>query len=69
VTAGRRVTPAAECFLDNYYLIEDKSGWYADTCLRRYNRNCLILISVALRRETPRVYDLALNLISHSHDA
>ncbi len=63
VTRGRQITPAAEWFIDNYHLIEDQIRTARRHLPRGYSRELPRLVL----EQTPRVYDLALELISHSH--
>jgi cellobiose phosphorylase len=61
---GRRVTPAAEWLLDNFYLIEEQIQMARRHLPRGYSRELPRLLngpSVGL----PRVYDIVLELISH----
>ncbi|HET9988239.1 MAG TPA: hypothetical protein VFQ65_06960, partial [Kofleriaceae bacterium] len=62
VARGRQITPAAEWFVDNYHLIEEQIRIAKRHLPRTYSRALPNLIS-----NTLRVYDLALELISHSH--
>ncbi|HVV87395.1 MAG TPA: hypothetical protein VHE35_30345, partial [Kofleriaceae bacterium] len=66
VHRGRRITPAAEWFLDNYPLIEEQIRTARKHLPRSYHRELPRLVN-ASRPGTLRVYDLALELISHSH--
>ncbi len=66
VRDGRHITPAAEWYLDNYHLIEEQ--------VRTARRHLPPGFSSELPRLTsapsagsPRVYDLAFELMSHSH--
>ncbi|HSZ59322.1 MAG TPA: glucoamylase family protein, partial [Tepidisphaeraceae bacterium] len=63
VRRGRRITPAAEWFLDNYHLIEEQIRTARRHLPRRYNRE---LPRLANGPGYPRVYSLALELISHA---
>ena len=61
---SRRITPAAEWFLDNFYLIEEQIQMARRHLPRGYSRELPRLLngpSVGL----PRVYDIVLELISH----
>jgi hypothetical protein len=64
VTAGRRVTPASEWLLDNFYLIEEQIRTAKRHLPRNYSRS-----SRASRQGPsagfPRVYDIALETIAH----
>jgi len=62
VARGRQITPAAEWFVDNYHLIEEQIRISERHLPKNYSRALPNLIS-----NTLRVYDLALELISHSH--
>ncbi len=60
----RRITPAAEWLLDNFYLIEEQTQLARRHLPRGYSRELPRLLngpSVGL----PRVYDIGLELISH----
>jgi cellobiose phosphorylase len=65
VIRGRQITPAAEWFIDNYHVIEDD--------IRTARRHLPVGYSRELPRisngvaGTPRVYSIAIELISHSH--
>src|SRR4030065_320680 len=64
VTANRRITPAGEWLLDNFYLIEEQIRTARRHLPKGYSRELPRLIngpSAAL----PRVYDIALEMISH----
>ena len=65
VTRGRQITPAAEWFLDNYHLIEEQIRIARQHLPRGYSRE-LPRLADALGGK-PRVYEIALELISHSH--
>jgi cyclic beta-1,2-glucan synthetase len=66
VKRGRRVTPAAEWLIDNYHLIEEQIRTARRHLPPGYNRE-LPRLARAGETSVPRVYDLALELISHSH--
>lgn len=66
VTQGRRITPAAEWFIDNYPLIEEQIRTARRHLPRGYSRE-LPRLKNPSSAGTPRVYDLAIELISHSH--
>src|SRR5688572_13195797 len=66
VRRGRQITPAAEWFIDNHYLIEDQIRTARRHLPRAYGRE-LPRLAGAQAPGRPRVYDLALELISHSH--
>lgn len=64
VTANRRTSPAAEWLLDNFYLIEEQIR----TARRHLPKNYSTELPRLLRGPSigfPRVYDIALELISH----
>jgi hypothetical protein len=58
--SSRRVTPAAEWLLDNYFLIEDHIRSARTHLPKGYSRELPRLVSGLLR-----VYDIALETISH----
>jgi len=60
----RRITPAAEWLLDNFYLIEEQIQTARRHLPRNYSRELPHLVNGA-SANFPRVYDLALELISH----
>ena len=64
VTANRRITPAAEWLLDNFYLIEEQIRTAKRHLPKGYSRELPGLAHGASAR-LPRVYDLALEAISH----
>src|SRR5688572_10772487 len=65
VNATRRVTPAAEWLLDNFYLIEEQIQMARRHLPRGYSRELPRLVS-GPSAGLPRVYDLALELIAHT---
>jgi len=65
VKLGRRVTPAAEWFLDNFHLIEEQIRTARRHLPRGYSRELPRLISGPSEGH-PRVYAIALELISHA---
>ncbi|HUS67750.1 MAG TPA: glucoamylase family protein [Kofleriaceae bacterium] len=65
VTLGRRITPAAEWFIDNYHLIEEQVRTTRRHLPRAYDRELPRLTS-GRAAGMPRVYEIALELISHS---
>ena len=65
VRLGRRITPAAEWFLDNYHLIEEQIRTARRHLPRGYSRE-LPRLSSGPSAGYPRVYGLALELISHA---
>jgi cellobiose phosphorylase len=64
VEANRRITPAAEWLLDNFYLIEEQIRMARRHLPRKYSRELPRLLNGA-SAGYPRVYDIALELISH----
>jgi cyclic beta-1,2-glucan synthetase len=64
VARGRRITPAAEWFLDNYHLIEEQILLARRHLPRGYSRE-LPQLSSGPQAGYPRVYSIALELISH----
>jgi cellobiose phosphorylase len=66
VRRGRQITPAAEWFIDNYHLIEEHVRTARRHLPRSYDRE-LPRLGNAATPGTPRVYSIALELISHSH--
>jgi cellobiose phosphorylase len=64
VKAGRRITPAAEWFLDNYHLIEEQIRTARRHLPRGYSRE-LPQLSNGPYAGYPRAYAIALELISH----
>jgi cyclic beta-1,2-glucan synthetase len=66
VKGGSQITPAAEWFIDNYHLIEEQIRTARRHLPRGYSRE-LPRLGNALVAGTPRVYDLAIEFISHSH--
>jgi hypothetical protein len=64
VTSGRRVTPAAEWLLDNFYLIEEQIQLARRHLPRGYSRELPRLVNSS-SAGLPRVYDIVLELISH----
>ncbi|CAN5922791.1 glucoamylase family protein [soil metagenome] len=66
VRRGRQITPAAEWFLDNFHLIEEQIRTAQKHLPSSYNRE-LPRLSNASMPGAPRVYHLALELISHAH--
>ncbi len=64
IKAGRQVTPAAEWLLDNFYMIEE----HICTAKRHFPKNYSKELPRLLRGASagkPRVYDIALETISH----
>jgi cyclic beta-1,2-glucan synthetase len=64
VTRGRRITPAAEWFLDNHPLIEEQIRTARRDLPRGYSRE-LPRLGDVMWKEYPRVYIIAQELISH----
>jgi cellobiose phosphorylase len=64
VKRHRQITPASEWFLDNYHLIEEQIRISRTHLPRGFSRQLPVLTSGA-SAGLPRVYDLALELISH----
>ncbi len=64
VTASRRITPAAEWLLDNFYLIEEQIGTARRHLPKGYSRE-LPRLAHGPSAGLPRVYDLAFETISH----
>ncbi|MDH5579994.1 MAG: cyclic beta 1-2 glucan synthetase, partial [Betaproteobacteria bacterium] len=64
VTASRRITPAAEWLLDNFYLIEEQIGTAKRHLPKGYSRE-LPRLAHGPSARLPRVYDLAFETISH----
>jgi cellobiose phosphorylase len=64
VKASRRITPAGEWLLDNFYLIEEQIRTARKHLPKGYSRELPRLMS-GPSASLPRVYDIALELISH----
>ena len=64
VGESRRVTPAAEWLLDNFYLIEEQIQMARRHLPRGYSRELPRLLN-GPSAGLPRVYDIVLELISH----
>jgi cellobiose phosphorylase len=64
VNPSRRVTPAAEWLLDNFYLIEEQIQMARRHLPRGYSRELPRLLN-SPSAGLPRVYDIVLELISH----
>ncbi|HSH17633.1 MAG TPA: hypothetical protein VLD18_16450, partial [Verrucomicrobiae bacterium] len=64
VDSSRRVTPAAEWLLDNFYLIEEQIQMARRHLPRGYSRELPRLVN-GPSAGLPRVYDIVLELISH----
>lgn len=65
VIANRRITPAGEWLLDNFYLIEDQIRTGKKHLPKGYSES-LPWLSDGPSKGLPRVYDIALEIISHS---
>ena len=63
-TPGQRIVPAESWLLDNYYLIEQQIALARRHLPRGYSRQ-LPRLADGLSAGFPRIYDLALELISH----
>ena len=63
-TPGRRILPAETWLLDNFYLIEQQIGLARRNLPRGYSRQLPRLVA-GPSAGFPRIYDLALQLISH----
>ncbi len=64
VMENRRVTPAEEWFLDNFYLIEEQIRTARRHFPKVYSRELPHLVN-GPSGKLPRVYDIALEMISH----
>lgn len=64
VAAGKRIEPVEEWLLDNFYLIEQQIGLARRHLPRGYSRQ-LPQLSEGSLAGFPRIYELALELISH----
>jgi cyclic beta-1,2-glucan synthetase len=64
VTANRRITPAGEWLLDNFYLVEEQIRTSRRHLPRGYSRE-LPCLARGPSAGLPRVYDLALETIAH----
>ncbi len=64
VTANRRITPAAEWLLDNFYLIDEQIRTAKRHLPKGYSRE-LPRLAHGPSAKLPRVYDLAFEAISH----
>ncbi|MEM6313269.1 MAG: cyclic beta 1-2 glucan synthetase, partial [Planctomycetota bacterium] len=62
--ANRRITPAAEWLIDNFYLIEEQVRISRRHLPKGYSRE-LTKLAAGSSKGFPRVYDIALELISH----
>jgi hypothetical protein len=64
VTANRRISPAAEWLLDNFYLIDEQIRTAKRHLPKGYSRE-LPRLAHGPSAKLPRVYDLAFEAISH----
>ncbi len=64
ITTGRRITPAGEWLLDNFYLIEEQIRTARRHLPKGYSRELPRLLN-GPSAGLPRVYDIALETISH----
>ena len=64
VTANRRITPAGEWLLDNFYLIEEQIRTARRHLPKGYSRE-LPRLARGPSANLPRVYDIALEAIAH----
>ncbi|MCX5658526.1 MAG: cyclic beta 1-2 glucan synthetase [Planctomycetota bacterium] len=64
VANGRRITPAGEWILDNYYLIEEQIRTARRHLPKGYSRELPRLLN-GPSRGYPRIFDIALELITH----
>ncbi len=64
IATNRRITPAGEWLLDNFHLIEEQVGTAKRHLPRGYSRE-LPRLSLGPSAGLPRVYDIALEAISH----
>lgn len=64
ITSGRQVTPAAEWLLDNFYLIEEHIRIAKRHLPKNYSKELPNLLT-GISAGRPRVYDIALETISH----
>ncbi|WP_408167795.1 GH36-type glycosyl hydrolase domain-containing protein [Herbaspirillum rhizosphaerae] len=64
IKAGRQVTPAAEWLLDNFYLIEEQIRTAKRHLPKNYSKELPRLLH-GHSAGSPRVYDIALETISH----
>src|SRR5712692_1173540 len=64
VQANRRITPAGEWLLDNFYLIEEQVRTAKRHLPKGYSQELPVLLNGA-SGGLPRVYDIALETISH----
>ncbi|MEO5648724.1 MAG: glucoamylase family protein [Ginsengibacter sp.] len=65
IRSGKTITPAAEWLLDNFYLIEEQIVIARRHLPKRYSRG-LPYLANGNSAGMPRVYDIVLEIISHS---
>lgn len=65
VNNSKRMTPASEWLLDNFYIIEEQVKEIRHNLSRRYYKQLPILKTGSLKG-LPRVYAIALELVSHT---
>jgi cyclic beta-1,2-glucan synthetase len=65
ITTDRRITPAGDWLLDNFYLIEEQIRTARRHLPKGYSRE-LPRLRDGISAGLPRVYDIALEIISHS---
>ncbi|HUH27462.1 GH36-type glycosyl hydrolase domain-containing protein, partial [Gelidibacter sp.] len=65
IQSGKAITPAAEWLLDNFYLIEEQIVTAKKHLPKKYGEG-LPYLSNGNSSGMPRVYDIALEIISHS---
>lgn len=64
IASNRRITPAGEWLLDNFHLLEEQIGTAKRHLPRGYSRE-LPCLALGPSAGLPRVYDIALEAISH----
>lgn len=65
IRSGQTVSPAAEWLLDNYYLIEEQIAIARKHLPKEYSKG-LPCLSNGASTGMPRIYDIVLEIISHS---
>jgi len=65
IKTGKAITPGAEWLLDNFYLIEEQVSMARKHLPRGYSEG-LPTLSAGISAGMPRVYDIVLEIISHS---
>ncbi|MGB3345147.1 MAG: glucoamylase family protein [Aequorivita sp.] len=65
IQSGQAITPAAEWLLDNFYLIEEQIVTAKKHLPKKYSED-LPYLANGSSNGMPRVYDIALEIISHS---